>query len=131
MDQSKDFRAALLLVIPAVWIILRLLPNDSVRSFDRDSGENMQWEMSQVQFLPANLAQKDVLISLYELENVPVNRADAELLATVPGIGPVLAERIVAERARSGFFHEPEDLTRVHGIGDTRADQFRSYLRFD
>ncbi len=87
--------------------------------------------MSHIQFLPASLAQKDVLISLYELKNVPVNRADAELLTTVPGIGPALAERIVAERERSGFFDAAEDLIRVRGIGEKRAEQFQSYLRFD
>ncbi len=131
MNQSKDFRAALLLVIPAVWIIFQLLPKDFRFSLDKDSEKKRPWEMSQIQFLPASLAQKEVLISLYELKNVPVNRADAELLTIVPGIGPALAERIVAERERSGFFHAAEDLIRVRGIGEKRAEQFQSYLRFD
>ena len=131
MNESKDFRAELLLIIPAVWIIIHLLPSGSGVVADRDADKRAQWEMSQINFLPAHLAQKDLLISLYELKNVPVNRADAELLATVPGIGPALAGRIIDERKRSGFFHGPDDLTRVHGIGDRRAQQFQSYLRFD
>lgn len=131
MDESKDFRAVLLLVIPTVWMILQLFPDGFRVSLLKDSEKHMQWEMSQITFLPANITQKDVLISLYELKNVPVNQADAELLTIVPGIGPALAKRIVDERERSGFFHEPEDLTRVHGIGDKRAEQFQSYLSFD
>ena len=131
MNESKDFRVELLLIIPAVWVIVHLFPSGSGVVSDGDSAETVQWEMSKIQFLPAHLAQKDVLISLYELKDVPVNRANQELLATVPGIGPALAERIVAEREQSGFFHEPDDLTRVHGIGDKRAEQFQSYLRFD
>ena len=131
MNESKDFRAELLLIIPAVWIIIHLLPGGSGLVADRDADKRAQWEMSQINFLPEYYAQKDVLISLYELKNVPVNKADAQLLATVPGIGPVLARRIVEERARSGFFHDPDDLTRVHGIGDRRAQQFQSYLSFD
>ena len=42
-----------------------------------------------------------------------------------------LADRIVAERARTGPFRKPADLTRVHGIGDKRAEQFQGYMRFD
>lgn len=45
-----------------------------------------------------------------------VNRADAARLAELPGIGPVIAERIVAAR-REQPFASVEDLARVHGIG--------------
>src|SRR5262245_2778931 len=38
----------------------------------------------------------------------------------IPGIGPVLAERIVRERERNGPFRNPTDLTRVKGIGAKR-----------
>jgi hypothetical protein len=131
MNGAKDFRAELLLIIPAVWLILHLLPGTAKMDSDKESDREGQWEMSQINFRPELLTQKDVLISLYELKNVPVNRADAEVLATVPGIGPALAGRIVDERKRSGLFYGPDDLTRVHGIGDKRAQQFQSYLRFD
>jgi competence ComEA-like helix-hairpin-helix protein len=46
------------------------------------------------------------------------NRADAAELASLPGIGPVLGARIVAERARGGRFASARDLLRVSGIGD-------------
>ena len=131
MNESKDLKASLLLVIPAVWIILQLLPKDIGVSSDNGSEINMQFEMSQIQFLPDHLAQKDVLVSLYELNSIPVNRADAELLTTVPGIGPALAEKIVTERELNGLFHASMDLTRVHGIGSRRAEQFQNYLCFD
>lgn len=44
------------------------------------------------------------------------NRADARTLEALPGVGPVRAARIVAERARRPFA-ELRDLRRVHGIG--------------
>ena len=131
MRESNNFRAELLLIIPVVWLILHLLPGTSEESSEQDPDGEVQWEMSQINFRPENLAQKDVLVSLYELRNIPVNQADAELLATVPGIGPALAGRIIEAREKSGLFHGPDDLTRVHGIGDRRAQQFQSYLRFD
>jgi competence protein ComEA len=48
---------------------------------------------------------------------VNVNSADAGALEALPGIGPVLAERIVADRAANGPFVTIEDLGRVSGIG--------------
>lgn len=62
---------------------------------------------------------------------VPVNRAGTAVLQTVPGIGPELARRIVAERQRAGVFGGAETLTRVSGIGPVRARQFREFLLFD
>lgn len=48
---------------------------------------------------------------------VDVNRADAAQLQQLPGIGPVLAARIVEHRNRWGPFTAPEDLLEVSGIG--------------
>ncbi len=46
-----------------------------------------------------------------------LNRATAPELESLPGIGPVLAERIVAERRRRGHFSSVDDLIAVKGIG--------------
>ncbi|MBE0585932.1 MAG: helix-hairpin-helix domain-containing protein [Desulfofustis sp.] len=62
---------------------------------------------------------------------VPVNRAGTAVLQTVPGIGPALARRIIAERQRGGIFGEADQLTRVPGIGPVRARQFQEFLLFD
>ncbi len=48
---------------------------------------------------------------------VNVNVAGASELESLPGIGPVLAERIVSDRASHGPFSGLEDLERVAGIG--------------
>lgn len=48
---------------------------------------------------------------------VDLNRATADELQKLPGIGPALAERIVAFRAERGPFAKPEDLMEVSGIG--------------
>ncbi|MFW7415658.1 helix-hairpin-helix domain-containing protein [Demequina sp. SO4-18] len=49
---------------------------------------------------------------------VDVNSATAAQLEELPGIGPVLAERIVADRDENGQFSSLEDLARVSGVGD-------------
>jgi competence protein ComEA len=46
-----------------------------------------------------------------------LNTADAAALDTLPGIGPVLAERIVAYRTQHGPFPDVPALTDVPGIG--------------
>lgn len=49
---------------------------------------------------------------------INVNTADAELLDTLPGIGPVKAAAIIAYREEHGPFRYPEELIRVKGIGE-------------
>ncbi len=45
------------------------------------------------------------------------NVASAAELATLPGIGPVIAERIVAARAQRGFTSTSDLARRVRGVG--------------
>lgn len=58
-----------------------------------------------------------------------VNTANAERLQTLPGIGPALAERIVADREAHGPFRTPEDLLRVPGIGPKRWERIRPLVQ--
>src|SRR5205814_4294742 len=46
-----------------------------------------------------------------------LTHANAAQLDAHPGIGPVLAARIVAHRAAHGAFRSPDDLMAVPGIG--------------
>ncbi len=51
---------------------------------------------------------------------VNINTADTAQLATLPGIGPSLAQRIVKYRKESGAFKTPQDLGKVKGIGEKK-----------
>lgn len=57
-----------------------------------------------------------------------VNRASAEDLAALPGIGPGLATAIAADRERRGRFPDVESLRRVRGIGPSRLARLRPWL---
>ena len=59
---------------------------------------------------------------------VDINTADAEQLDTLPGIGPVLAARIVAWRTAHGPFETIDDLEQVPGIGAGTLEKFRSQI---
>lgn len=61
---------------------------------------------------------------------VNVNRASAEELERLPGVGPVLAERIVAYRRLAGPFRAPEDLLPVPGIGPAVLRRILPGIRF-
>lgn len=48
---------------------------------------------------------------------IDLNRATARELDALPGVGPVLAERIIDHRRRHGPFRRREELLAVRGIG--------------
>jgi competence protein ComEA len=50
---------------------------------------------------------------------VNINTATADELEALPGIGPVLAQRIVDYREQHGPFRSVRDLLNVSGIGDS------------
>lgn len=60
---------------------------------------------------------------------VDLNRAGVDELDELPGVGPVLAERIVAYRTEHGPFRAIEDLLSVSGIGERKLESLRTHLR--
>lgn len=60
---------------------------------------------------------------------VDVNTADAAALEALPGVGPVLAERIVAYRDSVGRLGSHEELLSVRGIGEATLERFRHLIR--
>jgi competence protein ComEA len=59
---------------------------------------------------------------------VDVNTADADTLATVPGIGEGLAKRIIAFREQNGAFASVDELLDVAGITEHRLDAMLPYV---
>ncbi|HEX6946277.1 MAG TPA: ComEA family DNA-binding protein [Acidimicrobiia bacterium] len=59
---------------------------------------------------------------------IAVNRATAAELENLPGVGPVLAERIVAYREQNGPFETVEDLLQVPGIGEAKLAALRDLI---
>jgi len=59
---------------------------------------------------------------------VHLNQATAADLETLPGVGPVLAERIVAYREEHGPFESVDDLLDVAGIGESKLGSMRDLV---
>jgi competence protein ComEA len=61
---------------------------------------------------------------------IDVDRASAEELDRLPGIGPALAQRIIEDRAAHGPFGSVEGLQRVRGIGPALATRLAPLVTF-
>lgn len=59
---------------------------------------------------------------------INLNTATAEQLEAIPGIGPVLAQRIIEYRQTHGRFQSVDELLEVHGIGAKRLESMRPYV---
>lgn len=59
---------------------------------------------------------------------VNINTADAERLATLKGIGPALAQRIIDYREQNGAFKSVDDIKNVRGIGQKKFDAFKDKI---
>jgi competence ComEA-like helix-hairpin-helix protein len=63
-------------------------------------------------------------------ELIPINRADKNMLMSVKGIGPALADDIVEYRQNIGPFRKSKDLQKLKGIGTKRAAKFSTVFTF-
>ena len=83
-------------------------------------GRNVNRIPVQVQRLPDATVAKELTVET--APTVPaiinINTATSEQLQTLPAIGPVLAERIIAYRSTHGAFESVGELMNVSGIAE-------------
>ena len=72
------------------------------------------------------------LSTYFSLEH-PASSHDAKELKreldTLPGVGEVIARRIMEEREKNGPFYYPEDLMNVKGIGEKTLEKLLPRIR--
>lgn len=66
-----------------------------------------------------------------DVSPVDINSATAEELAELPGIGGVLAGRIVDYREEHGPFATEKALTAVSGIGEKKLAELEGWIRVE
>lgn len=59
---------------------------------------------------------------------ININKADAEELTALKGIGKALAGRIVEDRASKGYFLMKDDIMRVEGIGPVLYEKIKDEI---
>ena len=62
---------------------------------------------------------------------VDINQASVQELESLPGIGPVMARRIIEYRQENGPFCSIEALDHVKGIGEKTIERIRSRIIID
>lgn len=62
-------------------------------------------------------------------DKVSINSADAGALEQLPGVGPVIAERIVKWRTDNGPFRSVEELAEISGIGPSMIERIADQVR--
>jgi competence ComEA-like helix-hairpin-helix protein len=63
-------------------------------------------------------------------ERIDVDHATVDDLTRLPGVGPVMAKRIVADRESHGVFSSITGLRRVHGVGPSTLARLAPHLSF-
>ena len=69
-----------------------------------------------------------VQVHVQSAQPVSVNKAGAEELERIKGIGPELASRIVAYRDEHGAFKSVDELQSVRGIGAVKLEKIKSEI---
>lgn len=75
--------------------------------------------------------QPKATLQLQEPSSMPtinINKATAEELDAIRGVGPVLADRIVKFRDQNGAFKSVEDLSKVRGINGSKFQKIKGQV---
>ena len=57
-----------------------------------------------------------------------INKATAQTLSKIDGIGMTMAERIVEDRNRHGEFDDISEIQNVYGIGSKTFEKIKEYI---
>ena len=85
-------------------------------------GQHIHIPTKEIFLMPQNISSQ----SSSDLVNI--NTADAERLATLKGIGPALAQRIIDYREQNGAFKSVDEIKNVRGIGEKKFDAFKDKI---
>ncbi len=83
---------------------------------------------SEADSIPAPVQQSESSRSVNRSQRVDLNRGTVAEFDQLPGVGPVLAKRMVDYRKSVGRFHAVEDLRAVKGIGKKKLEQLKPFV---
>jgi competence ComEA-like helix-hairpin-helix protein len=145
-DSDKNFkgdgRLTVLLFLMTGLLLFDFLQWYQWPFFNRTNGANSN---NQLSFVPpdklvvencSNAGMKQrynyvpAIVTPFFFELIPINRADKEILMSVKGIGPALANDIVEYREQFGPIKTSADLQKIKGIGPKRAAKFLTIFTF-
>lgn len=99
-----------------------------------DSPHYLCWGVEGLEFTDescnSETGNSDVPVAYSALffSKISLSKADYDILLTIPGVGPVLAAKIIAFRDRKGEIKELGELLQVYGIGEKKLAKIKEYL---
>ena len=116
--------AAFLCTLAVLWALEWPAQIVQHAEIEADGGEPSAQEQEDSEQDPGSNAEEDAPDSGL----IDLNQADAQTLETLPGIGEVLAQRIVEYRTANGPFQSVEELLQVSGIGESKLAAIRDAI---
>lgn len=68
---------------------------------------------------------------LLAMDKININKASAQELEQLKGVGPKIAQKIIEYRDKNGPFKKPEDIKLVQGIGPKILEDNKEMLTVD
>ncbi len=78
---------------------------------------------------PPAVAAKKAAAKISGSNPLDLNRATLAQLDTLPGIGPVTAQRILDYRSKVGRFNAVDELKKISGLGGAKFEEIKNLLR--
>jgi competence ComEA-like helix-hairpin-helix protein len=70
-------------------------------------------------------------MAIFFFDPISINQASYELLQTVRGVGPKLAQKIITYRAQVGPFVSLQSIEKITGVGEKRAQYLATQFSFN
>ena len=102
--------------------IYSLREGDTLKTLLSDAGIAPDADISHIELYVPREGEEQ------SFQRIDINRAETWLLEALPGIGEVLAQRIVDYRSENGPFRRIEDLLKISGIGDATLEHIKDYI---
>lgn len=135
-----DFRIALILcVFLSVWGISVLWADGDSESFsNKQTCQQLDISRSHLVSVDCDVIVDNPVegnnrsaMAVFLFNPIPINEATFELLQTVKGVGPKLAEKIITYRLQVGPFIGPESIQQLTGVGEKRAQYLATQFSFN
>jgi competence protein ComEA len=96
-----------------------------------EDGERIQIPILAATPAPSKNTEIEITSDFKPVDNINLinlNTANQQELETLPGIGPVLAQEIIAYRELNGSFSDIDEILNVKGIGTVKYEQIRELI---
>lgn len=100
---------------------------DSIQSAKEIANNDVDYKQEVLDFNARNFEKTEPKM-LPEERSMDINKADLEMLKTLPGIGDKTAKNILELREQRGKFRNINELLDVKGIGNSKFNKIKKFI---